>query len=134
MNKYYRIYSEDDVDEVMIGSTNDLDEAFKIARDAWDSMTPHDKRRNTVRVLHFCYDVDDEDCTCFDYDTYEWFRKYSAYKGIDDVEPLETFDWYEAYDAVSDYSEGFIEAEDYRTGCCLEAWDVQDLREYMEIY
>lgn len=72
--KYY-VTSIGDCDEYIIGAVEDKDEAIKIARNEWLSMTKYDRKKNQIEVRMYVNDIEDEDCDCFDYDTVEW-RKY----------------------------------------------------------
>ena len=135
--KDYRVYVADDVDEVMIGNTNDLDEACAMARDAWDKMTKYDKSRNEVRVLKYLYDIDDEDCTCFDSDSYDWFIWYAVTVGDDNDHGMGSFDWNEAYSMACELAENDPDSEirictvDYRDDYCIEEESLEDIKGYM---
>lgn len=52
--------------------TEDREKAIAEARDHWASLTAHDKKRSRVEIRVYAEDIEDEDCTCFDYDTVEW--------------------------------------------------------------
>lgn len=59
-------------DEFLIGKTEDMDKAIEMARHNWASMCEADRKHNDIEIRVYVEDIEDEDCTCFDYDTIAW--------------------------------------------------------------
>lgn len=70
--KFYVTDVKAEGNEWIILVTEDLDEAIEAARNHWNSLTSHDKKRSTIEVRVYKEDVEDDDCFCFDYDTVSW--------------------------------------------------------------
>lgn len=70
--KYYVTSIKDTGDEFVTIVTEDSAEAIKEAREEWDFLTKYDQGHTTIEVRAYVEDIEDEACTCFDYDTVEW--------------------------------------------------------------
>ena len=135
----YRVYEANDVDEILVGESNDIEEAFEIARERWNSLTAHDQKRTSIRVIKFLHDIDNEDCSCFYYNSYEWYRWYAVRLDEDDYDHgYGSFNWYEAYAMAGEYfpehPEVRIVTVDCRDDYCIEEELYEDAKEYMETY
>jgi hypothetical protein len=117
---YYIVDAKDSGDEFTIGKTEDLEEALKTARDSWDKMTPHDQRHSDIQVRHYLYDIEDENCTCFDFDTEPWYEWFAVQTDEGDVQGKGSFDFSEADAMASEYPDGHLAVIDIRTGFCEE--------------
>lgn len=71
MKKYY-VISIVKGDEFTEGKFEDLNEAIKCARDAWDRLTRYDKQYQEIEIRQYEEDIEDENCENFDYNTFEW--------------------------------------------------------------
>lgn len=47
-------------------------EAIDQARGEWELLGDYDRKHNRIEVRAYVEDIEDENCTCFDYDTIEW--------------------------------------------------------------
>lgn len=71
MKLYYVIHTKGD-DEFTVAKMDDKENAVKAAREFWSTLTTGDRKKSIVEVRDYIEDVEDEDCTCFDYDTIPW--------------------------------------------------------------
>ena len=139
--KYYRIYQIKNDDEFLIGTTDDIFEAQGIARAFWDHLTHQEQRYNEIEIRHYLYDIEDENCGCYDYDIAPeaWYYWYAVVEDEDDYDHgYGSFDWYEAYNMASDmyklHPNARIVTVDYRDDYCIEDELFEDIRERMSIY
>jgi len=73
MKKFY-VYQLDGnkgSSEMQLGKYDDLDEARAIANDA-EYCRRRDKQPGSVEIRQYVNDIEDEDCECFDYDTFSF--------------------------------------------------------------
>lgn len=100
--KYYIIDRKGD-DEFTLGTTEDRDEAVKMARDEWRYMNDYDKRHNKIEVRIYEEDIEREDCQNFDYNTIPW-QIWTAERATDTL--IDQFGTYaEAEHAIEGYEE-----------------------------
>ena len=71
MRKFYVVAVKGD-DEFDMGEFDTLDEATAFARHEWSRMCYGDKKTNRFEVRQYLYDIEDEDCDCFDYNVFPW--------------------------------------------------------------
>jgi len=71
MNKFYLVEIARG-DEFTEGTYNTLDEAVEAAKHTWTCMTDHDRDHTVIEVRQYKEDIESEDCTCFDYETFPW--------------------------------------------------------------
>ena len=58
-------------DEFVVLVTEDKEEAIKAAKDE-QYINERDGNNATIEIRVYVEDIEDEDCTCFDYDTIEF--------------------------------------------------------------
>lgn len=58
-------------DEFIVLVTEDKEEAIKTAKDE-QYINERDGNNETIEIRVYVEDIEDEDCTCFDYDTIEF--------------------------------------------------------------
>lgn len=68
MNKKYYVTLSSECDEFELLKTENREEAIKRAQDE-EYYIQRDRRSDRVEVRVYKEDIEDEDCTCFDYDT-----------------------------------------------------------------
>ena len=128
--KYYYIIDNKGDDEFTIGATDDIFEAQKIARDRWDSMTAYDQKHSTVEIRHYTHDIEDEDCTCFDYDIAPeaWYYWYAVLMDDEDNDHgCGSHDWHEAVEMAKRTGAKYIATVDYRDDFCIDVEPVQEI-------
>lgn len=60
-------------DEYVGLKTTDKDKAIEYAQHTWDLWSrTGDAKWNTIEIRVYVEDVEDEDCSCWDYDTVAW--------------------------------------------------------------
>lgn len=59
-------------DEFLTGKTEDADEAIEMARHNWAIMCEADRKHSDIEIRVYVEDIENEDCTCFDYNTIAW--------------------------------------------------------------
>lgn len=64
-----KVMGDDEFTELI---TQDKAEAIDAARDLWATICDADKKTNRIEVREYVEDIEEEDCTCFDYDLIEW--------------------------------------------------------------
>lgn len=107
MNKYY-ITSRKGDDEFTLGTTENKDEAIKLAREEWRGMNYSDRKNNEITVRQYVNDIEDEDCENFDYNTTPW-QIWTADRETGTL--IDHFGTYsEAESAIEEYEE--IDRED----------------------
>ena len=70
--KYYVTSVRKGYDEYVSLVTEDKEEAINEARGEWELLCDADRKVFTIEVRVYVEDIEDESCTCFDYDTVEW--------------------------------------------------------------
>lgn len=56
--------------------TTDKEKAIEYARGTWDLWSrTGDAKRNSIEIRVYVEDVEDEDCTCWDYSTIDWRKE-----------------------------------------------------------
>lgn len=68
----YYIISRKKDDEFTLGTATTEAEAISIARKEWNHMNAYDQSTNEITVRVYEEDIENEDCTNFDYSTIEW--------------------------------------------------------------
>lgn len=71
MNKYY-VVEISKGDEFTEGRYYALDEAVEAAKHTWYYMTDYDRDNTGIEIRQYKEDIESDDCTCFDYDTFPW--------------------------------------------------------------
>lgn len=59
-------------DEFVLTKAATAEEAIEKARDWWATMCKADQEANDIEIRVYVEDIEDEDCTCFDYNTIAW--------------------------------------------------------------
>lgn len=70
--KYYVTSVRKGYDEYVSLVTEDKEEAINEAIGEWELLCDADRKVFTIEVRAYVEDIEDESCTCFDYDTVEW--------------------------------------------------------------
>ena len=60
-------------DEFTEGIYDTLDEAIEAAKHTWTHMNGYDRGNTKIEVRQYTEDIEDEDCDCFDYNTFTWW-------------------------------------------------------------
>lgn len=137
--KYYHIYEIGERDEFLIGTTDDIFEACAMARDAWDRLTPHDQKHNQIEIRHYLYDIEDENCECFDYNiaSEAWYYWFAVLLDEEDCDHgYGSFDWFEALNMADELYDQYpsvqIATVDYRDDYCIECESYEDIKRNRE--
>lgn len=117
-------------DEFEIGKTDVEEKAVDMARDRWERMTKHDRKENTIEIRVYKEDIEDEDCTCFDYDTIAWKERKSMKYVITDPITGTIIDAFKSKEDAVAAVEKF-EERDKKDGCYTE--DFYEISEMSEI-
>lgn len=138
--KYYYICEIRDYDEFVIGTSDDIFEAMKMARDAWDSLSPIEREHRDIQIRHYLHDIEDEDCECFDFDVVPeaWYWWFAVCRDDEDCDHgYGSFDWYEAYSMAADMyannPDTQIVTVDYRDDYCVDVERFEDIKRNMEM-
>lgn len=124
MEKYYVVESRKG-DEWILDKTESLSDAIKFARFEWGNLTRKERGNTTVEIRQYEDDIENEDCTNFDYDTFDWGYIIRDREAGNMIETLPTEN--EAADKLTEYI-----LSDEKEECDTEEDDVYKLKERRE--
>ena len=129
MKKYYYVVEARKGDEWVLNKTESLADAIKSARFEYGNLTKKEKGNTTVEIRQYEDDIENEDCTNFDYDLIEWgfvIRDREAGNLIEIVKSIK-----EAEDLLWDYIKE--DAEEEGLDIQLPS-DAEKLLSFYEVY
>lgn len=124
MRKLYYVIDCGKNDEWTIGKYESKEKAIEEARSHWNHLSDHDKKGTIIEVRDYEDDIENEDCTNFDYDTFDWGYIIRDKSGSE-IDTLPTED--EAADRLTEYLLDVGEEE-----CDMEEDDIYILKKRME--
>lgn len=100
-NKKFYVVSRVQDNEFTEGSFQNLTAAINCARSEWNKLTEREKDTHEIEVRQYEEDIEDENCTNFDYDIFEWIlweEEIEAVKKILEYCDYNPEDWKEQYE------------------------------------
>lgn len=100
MKEYYVIDNKG-CDEFTCGKYAELSDAIKAARTEWDKLTANEKKTHDIEVRQYAEDIENEDCSNFEYDCFNWGYIIRDSEAGNEIEKVKTIK--EAEDILWDY-------------------------------
>ena len=99
-NKKFYVVTRVKDNEFTEGRFEYLTDAINCARTEWDKLTSREKDTHEIEVRQYEEDIEDENCTNFDYNTFEWIlweEEIEAIKKLLKYCSYNPDDWKEEY-------------------------------------
>lgn len=118
MNKYY-VIKIGKHDEWECGKFDSLTDAIKVARQEWNHLTANEKKLHKIEIRQYEEDIEDENCTNYSYDTFEWgylIREYQTgelFEKVNTIEEAKKYLWENVKNDIENHEEDEDKALDY---------------------